>query len=47
MVDLMSRYWWAVGLRGLSAVDLGVIALISPSATLVRLELGAANLTVR
>ena len=34
MVDLMSRYWWAVGLRGLSAVAFGVIALISPSATL-------------
>jgi uncharacterized membrane protein HdeD (DUF308 family) len=34
VVDLMSRFWWAVEMRGLAAVVFGLITLISPSVTL-------------
>ena len=27
MLELLSRYWWTVGLRGLSAVTYGLIAV--------------------
>ena len=34
MLELLSRYWWTLGPRGLSAVAFGLIALIWPAATL-------------
>jgi uncharacterized membrane protein HdeD (DUF308 family) len=34
VLELLSRYWWAVGLRGLLAGAFGLLALLMPSATL-------------
>ncbi len=37
MFDLLTRKWWAVGLRGLLAVVFGVVALVFPGITLTAL----------
>lgn len=35
MLDLVSRYWWVVLLRGLLAIGFGVVALIWPGITIL------------
>ncbi|HEY6793948.1 MAG TPA: HdeD family acid-resistance protein [Kineosporiaceae bacterium] len=34
MLELLSRYWWGVMLRGVAAILLGIVALIWPGITL-------------
>lgn len=34
MADLLTRRWWAVGLRGLAAIIFGILALFAPHITL-------------
>ena len=35
MDTLLTRHWWAVGLRGLLAIIFGILALVVPSITLI------------
>lgn len=37
MLDLVSRYWWVVLLRGLLAIGFGIVALIWPGITIIAL----------
>ena len=39
MLDVLTQKWWAVALRGILAIVLGVVALMFPAATLVSLAL--------
>jgi uncharacterized membrane protein HdeD (DUF308 family) len=37
MLDVLTQKWWAVALRGILAIVLGIVALMFPGATLVSL----------
>ena len=37
MLDVLTQKWWAVALRGILAIVLGIVALVLPGATLVSL----------
>ncbi|RZU51152.1 uncharacterized membrane protein HdeD (DUF308 family) [Krasilnikovia cinnamomea] len=39
MVEMLSRYWWAVVLRGIAAILFGVVALVWPGPTVFALVL--------
>src|SRR4029453_9905 len=39
MVEALSRYWWAVVLRGIAAILFGVVALVWPGPTVFALVL--------
>jgi uncharacterized membrane protein HdeD (DUF308 family) len=39
MLDILTQKWWAVALRGILAIVLGIVALVFPGATLVSLAI--------
>jgi uncharacterized membrane protein HdeD (DUF308 family) len=37
MLNLLARNWWSVGIRGVAAIALGIVALVSPNIALLSL----------